>query len=101
MKNERAGLARSAASAEIIDFFFKFRRRRGPVVRGLGFHAVTPGSNPVLTSGQDSFPVVLDSTLPRFVNCQLVTSCQLGFLITFLLSLNCFFQIIKSGVPVN
>ena len=57
--------------------------------------------NPVLTSGVDLFPVISDSNLPRFVNSQLVVSCQLGFLIMFLLSLNCFFQVIKSGVPVN
>ena len=57
----------------------------------------------VLTTGfgLDLFPVGPDSTLLRFVNSQLVASCQLGFLIMFLLSLNCFFQIIKSGVPVN
>ena len=63
--------------------------------------AVAPGSNPILTSGQDLFLVVLDSTLPRFVSSQLVASCQLWFLIIFLLDLSCFFQIIKSGVPVN
>ena len=57
--------------------------------------------NPVLTSGVDIFPVVWDSTLPRFVNSQVVASFQLGFLIMFLLSLNCFFQVIKSAVPVN
>ena len=28
------------------------RRRRGPVVRALGLHAVAPGSNPVLTLSQ-------------------------------------------------
>ena len=32
-----------------------------------GLHAVAPGSSPVLTSGLDLFPVVPDSTLPRFV----------------------------------
>ena len=53
------------------------------------------GSNPGLTSGLDLFPVAPDSTLPRFINRQLVGSCQLGILIMFLLSLNCFFQIIK------
>ena len=73
-------------------------RRRGPVVRVLGLHVVSPCSNPLLIC---QFPVVPDSTLPRFVNSQLVASCQLGFLIVFLLSLNCFFEIIKSGVPVN
>ena len=71
----------------------------------LGLCAVAPGSNPALTSVQDLFLVVLGSTLPRFVNSQLVASCQLGFIIMFLSSLNnlnnyCFFQI-KSGVPVN
>ena len=71
------------------------------MVRALGLHAVAPGSNPILTSGLDLFPDVPDSTLPRFVNSQLVASCQLGFFIVFLLSLNCFFQIIKTGVPVN
>ena len=76
------------------------RRQRGRVIRALGLHAA-PGSNPVLTSGLDLFPVVPDSTLPRFVNSQLVASCQLGFLMMFLLSLNCFFHIVKSGVPVN
>ena len=34
----------------------------------LGLRAVVPGSNLVLTSGQDLFPVVPDSTLSRFVN---------------------------------
>ena len=76
-------------------------RQRGRVVRALGLHAAAPGSNPVLTSCLDLFPVVPDSTLPRFVNSQLVASCQLGFLIMFLLTLNCFFHIVKSGVPVN
>ena len=71
------------------------------MVRALGLHAAAPGSNPVLTSGLDLFLVVPDSTLPRFVNSQLVASCQLGFLIMFLLTLNCFFHIVKSGVPVN
>ena len=74
------------------------RRPRGRVVRALGLHAAAPGSYPVLTSGLDLFPVVPDSTLPRFVNSQLVASCQLGFLMMFLLSLNCFFHIVKSGV---
>ena len=49
------------------------------MVRALGLHAVSPGSNPILTSGLDSFPVAPDSTLPRFVNSQLVASFQLGF----------------------
>lgn len=77
----------------------------GVVYRALGFHAVTPGSNPVLTSDQDLFPVALGSTLPHFVNSQLVASCQFGFLVMFLLSLNnnnyCFFKIIKRRVPVT
>ena len=77
------------------------RRQRGRVVRALGLHAAAPGSNRALTSGYDLFPVVPDSTLPRFVNSQLVASCYLGFLIMFLLTLNCFFHIVKSGVPVN
>ena len=51
------------------------------MVGALGLHAAAPGSNPVLTSGLDLFPVVPDSTLPRFVKSQLVASCQLGFLI--------------------
>ena len=50
----------------------------GPVVRALGLYA--PGSNPVLTSGLDLFPVVPGSTPPRFVNSQLVASRQLGVL---------------------
>ena len=64
-------------------------------------HADDPGSNPVLISGLDLFPVVPDETLLCFVNSQLVPSCLLGFLIMFLVSLNCFFQVIKSVVPVN
>ena len=68
-------------------------RRYGPVVRALGLHVVAPGSNPVLISGQDLFPVVTYSTQPRFV--KLDASRQLGFIIMFLLSLNCFFRIIK------
>ena len=67
------------------------KRRCGPVVKALGLHAVVLDSNPVLTFGQDLFPVVLDSTLPRFVNSQLVASCQLVSPIMFPLSLNCFF----------
>ena len=43
----------------------------------------TLGSNLVLTSAQYLFPVVVDSTLPCFVNSQLVASCQLEFLIMF------------------
>ena len=59
------------------------RRQCGPVVRALGLHAAAPGSNPVITSGLDLSPVVPDSTLPCFVNSQLVASHQLGFLICF------------------
>ena len=71
------------------------------MVRALGLHAVAPGSNPVLTFGLDLFPVVPDSTPPRFVNSQLAASRQLGFLIMFPLSLNCYFHLVNSGVPVN
>ena len=53
------------------------------MVRALDLHAVVPDSNLILTSGVDLFPVDPDSTLPRFVNSQLVASCQLGFLIMF------------------
>ena len=77
------------------------RRRRDPVVKALGLHVLIPGSKPVLTSGQDLCPAVPDSTPPFFVNNQLVASCQLGFLAMFLLRLNCFFQMIKTGVPAN
>ena len=61
----------------------------------LGLHAVASGSNLILSSGLDLFPVVPDSTPPRFVIRQLIASCQLGFLNMFLSSLSCFFQIIK------
>ena len=71
------------------------------MVRALGLHAAAPGSNPVLTSGLDLFPVVPDSTPPHFVNSQLVASRQLGFLIMFPLSLNCYFHLVNSGVPVS
>ena len=71
------------------------------MVRALGLHAAPPGSNPVLTCGLDSFPVVPDSTPPRFVNSQLVASRQLGFLPMFMLRLNCYFHLVNSGVPVN
>ena len=64
------------------------------MVMVLGLHAVALGSNSVLSSGLDLFRVVPDSTLPSLVNA----SCQLGFLIMFLLS---FFHIIKDGVPAN
>ena len=54
----------------------------------LSLHVVALGSNPVLTSGQDLFPVVLDSTLSvLLVNSQLVASCQLVFLIMLTLTL--------------
>ena len=49
------------------------------MVRALGLHSVAPGSNPILSSGLDIIPVVPDSTLPHFVNSQLVASC-LGIL---------------------
>ena len=72
------------------------------MVRVLSLHAVAPGSNPVLTSGQDLFLVVLDSTLPRILNSQLVASCQLCLLIMFQVKFKYwFFQIIKSAVLVN
>ena len=70
------------------------------MVRALCLNAVAHSSDPTLTSGLDLLSVVPDSTLPHF-NSQLVVFCQLGFLIMFLLSLSCFFQIIKSGVPVK
>ena len=48
----------------------------GPAVSALGLHAVAPaGSNLFLISGLDLFLVVLRSTLPGFVNSQLVSSC--------------------------
>ena len=47
---------------------------------GAWYHLVAPGSNPILTSGLDLFPIVPDSTPPRFVNSKLVASCQLGVL---------------------
>ena len=54
----------------------------------LGLHVVALGSNPVLTSDQDLFPVELDSTLSvPLVNSQLVASCQLVFLIMLTLKL--------------
>ena len=56
-----------------------------------GLHAVAP----IPTSGLHLFLIVLDSTSPHFVNSKLVASCQLGFVIMFLLSLNCSVQIIK------
>ena len=80
---------------------FTLGRQCGPVVRVLGLYAAAPGSNPVLTSGLDLFPVVQDLTPPHFVNSQLVAFHQLGFLIMFLLSLNCYFHLVNSRVPVN
>ena len=44
----------------------------------LGLHAVALGSNPILTSGLDLFLIVPNSTLPRFVNSQLVASSPIG-----------------------
>ena len=55
-------------------------RKRGPLVSALGMHAVAPGSNPVLTSDQDLFAVVPDSTLPRFASNQLVALLPVGVL---------------------
>lgn len=54
------------------------------MVRVLSLHEFAPGSNPILASGQDLFWVVMDSTLPCFVNSQLIDYCQLGLLIVFL-----------------
>ena len=73
------------------------------MVQSLWRRVVAPGSSPVLTSGFDLFLVVPDSTLPHFIKfySQLVASCQLAFLNMFLLSLNCFFQIVRSGVPMK
>ena len=82
-------------------FQFYLGRQLGPVIRGLGLHANAPGSNPVQACGLDLFPSCLGFNSTTFVNSQLVASCQLGFLIMFLLSFNCFFLIIKSEVPVN
>ena len=71
------------------------------MVRALCMNVAVPSSDPTLTSGLDLLLVVPDSTLPLFVNSQLVASCQLGFFITFLLSVSCFFQIVKSELTVN
>ena len=60
------------------------------MVRALGLHAVPPGPNPILISGSDLFLVVPDSTIPSFVNSQLVTSCQLGFLVNLSFLSLCF-----------
>ena len=53
------------------------RTRLGPVVRAIGLLVVAPGSNPILSSEQNLFPVVPHSTLPYFVNSQLVAPCLL------------------------
>ena len=37
-------------------FQFYLGRQLGPVIRGLGLHAVAPGSNPVQACGLDLFP---------------------------------------------
>ena len=77
-----------------------YKRMEGRVVqclaRALDLHVVAPGSNLVLTSDLDLFPVITDSTLPRFV-----IPIWLPLLIVFPLSLNCFCQLMRSGVPVN
>ena len=52
------------------------------MVRALDLHAVSPGSDPILSSGLNLFPVVPHSTLPHCVKSQLVASSQ--FLIMFL-----------------
>ena len=56
------------------------------MVSVLGLYAVVSSSNPVLTSAQALLPGVPYSTLPRLANSQLVTCCQLRFLVV--LSLN-------------
>ena len=96
-------ISKKVYGSEIIDNTPRgsLRRQRGPVVRTLGLHAAAPGANHVLTFGLDLFPVVPDSTLPRFENSQLVASCQLGLLTMFLLRMNLFLSDCKSGVPVN
>ena len=40
----------------------------GLVIRPLDLHVVALGSNPILTSGQDLFPVLADSTFSGFVD---------------------------------
>lgn len=59
------------------------------------------GENWLLVDPVQDLLQVSDSTLPCFVNNQPLASYELGFLNMFLLSVNCFFQIIKGGVPVN
>ena len=79
-------------------------RQHGPIARALGLQAVALDSNPILISGLDLLSVVLSLTLPRFVNTQLVASCQLRFLINHVsgkLVMNCFFQIIKEWGACN
>ena len=56
------------------------------MVRALCLNVTAPSSDPTLTSGLDLLLVVPDSTLPLFVNSQLVASCQLGFLIHYVSS---------------
>ena len=50
----------------------------GPVVRALGLHLVSLGSNTVLTSGLDLFPVVSDSTLPCFLKASWLPPASWG-----------------------
>ena len=50
------------------------------------------GSFEKRTPGLDLILVVPGSTLPHFLNSQLVASWQLGFLIMFLLRLNYFYS---------
>ena len=66
-------------------------RRHGPLVRALGLHTddtVAQGSDLVLTSGLDLFPVIPDSTPSPLMMyfCKEPTGCpcQSGFLIVFL-----------------
>ena len=54
------------------------------MVRASGFDAVAQGSNPLLTSRQDLFPVVAGQLYHAFA------SCQLGLLIVFLLKFKLF-----------
>ena len=68
-----------STSLRCCDEKLRLRKGCGLVVRVLGLHAIAPGSKPVLTSGHDFFPVVRASTLLRFVNSKLVTTCQLTF----------------------
>ena len=62
----------------------------------LGLHAVAPCSNPVLTSGQDLFPVVPDSTLPRF-GCLLPVGVLNHVSVQFrLLRVECLFRLLRA-----